>query len=204
MTVFIAGSISIKSLATAVTQRLDSIVQKKHSVVVGDAAGVDTAVQRHLHKRGYKPVTVYCINQARNNLGNWPVVTVANIKGRPRRSDFGKKDLAMAQAADVGFMIWDDQSSGTLNNVLNLLDVGKKSLVYAQETDEFLWITGPNELATLVDRIPKGLRDTVERKIDLSARIERLTSDVVYQIPAIADSVGEPQLDLFGFDGNRH
>jgi hypothetical protein len=40
------------------------------------------------------------------------------------------KDLAMAESADCGFMLWDGLSKGTLNNILNLLERGKKSVVY--------------------------------------------------------------------------
>lgn len=113
MTVFLAGSISIKRLTKAVTQRLDSIITKKYDIVVGDAGGVDKAVQRHLHDRRYHSVTVYCINQPRNNLGEWPVESVPITAKRPKRSDFVKKDQKMAERADVGFMIWDDRSPGT-------------------------------------------------------------------------------------------
>jgi hypothetical protein len=39
------------------------------------------------------------------------------------------KDLHMAREADYGFMIWDGQSSGTLSNILELLEMGNKVLV---------------------------------------------------------------------------
>ena len=36
------------------------------------------------------------------------------------------KDLAMVEDADCGFMIWNGESKGTLNNILNLLYMDKK------------------------------------------------------------------------------
>ncbi len=36
----------------------------------------------------------------------------------------------MAKEADVGFMIWDFESSGTISNALELLEMGKKVIVY--------------------------------------------------------------------------
>lgn len=198
MTVFVAGSISIKRLTKPVTERLDTIIAKEYDIVVGDAGGVDKAVQRHLLARQYDRVTVYCINQPRNNLGEWPVHSVAVTATRPKRSDFAKKDRAMAEHADAGFMIWDDRSPGTLNNVLNLLGLGKQSLVYAQTTDEFLWITGTDDLRTFADRIPVEERAAVEQKIGLSQRIQDLSSDASYEIEPVSDSVRESQLELFG------
>ena len=202
MTVFIAGSISIKRLSRAATQRLDSIIAKGYEVVVGDAGGVDKAVQQHLHDRQYDGVTVYCINQPRNNLGAWPVASIATTEKRPKRSDFAIKDRAMAERADAGFMIWDDRSPGTLNNVLNLLSSGKQSLVYLHNADEFLWITGREELKALVDRIPPEEREAVEEKTGVFERMQDLDPASSYEIEPVSQSVRESQLDLFGLDGD--
>jgi hypothetical protein len=201
MTIFIAGSISIKRLTKAVAQRLDSIITKKYEIVVGDAGGVDKAAQRHLHDRRYGSVTVYCINQPRNNLGEWPVESVPVTAKRPKRSDFAKKDRVMAECADVGFMIWDDRSPGTLSNVLNLLSFGKRSLVYLHNADEFLWITGKAELDALVERIPQEERDTIDKKIGLAERMRQLGSAGSYEIEPVSQSARESQLDLFGIEG---
>lgn len=203
MTVFIAGSISIKRLTKAATQRLDSIIAKEYQIVVGDAGGVDKAVQRHLYGRQYGGVTVYCINQPRNNLGDWPVESVAVTEKRPRRSDFAIKDRAMAERADVGFMIWDDRSPGTLNNVLNLLSSGKQSLVYLHNSGDFLWVTTPSELQILMDRIhPEDLK-MIDEKLGLSERVRNLASGFSYEIEPVSRSVGESQLDLFGLDDDE-
>jgi hypothetical protein len=201
MTVFIAGSISIDRITKAAAQRLDSIIDNGYAVVVGDAGGVDKAVERYLLDRHYNQVTVYCINQPRNNLGDWPVETVARTQSRPRRSDFAKKDLTMAEAADVGFMIWDGKSSGTLNNVLNLLSLGKHSLVYVHMEDQFLWIKDAQDSVMLAERIPADVREDVEKKVDLSRPIEALKSDAAYEIQSARQSVRKSQLDLFGLGG---
>ena len=59
-TVFIAGSITIKHLDFMVQERLMNIMHMKHDVVVGDADGVDTSIQRFLLDEGYEHVTVFC------------------------------------------------------------------------------------------------------------------------------------------------
>ena len=131
MKVFIAGARAISTLEEPVENRLRGLYNKNYSVLVGDANGVDVAVQRYFSKLNYSNVTVYASNgKARNNIGNWQVETVSvpsNIKG----FDFyAVKDKAMADNADYGFMIWNGESRGTLNNIINLLNDNKKSLVY--------------------------------------------------------------------------
>ncbi len=123
---------------------------------------------------------------------------MAVTEKRPKRADFAKKDRAIAEEANVGFMIWDDRGPGTLSNVLNMLSLGKQSWVYAHTTNDFLWITGRDDLQTLVNRIPAAERDTIDEKIGLSQRLEDLSSTASYEIEATSQSVRESRLDLFG------
>ena len=48
MKVFISGSISIKSLPQAAIQKIDNIMAKDLTVLIGDANGVDRIVQEYL------------------------------------------------------------------------------------------------------------------------------------------------------------
>ena len=43
---------------------------------------------------------------------------------------YKQKDIAMANTADYGFMIWDGESKGTLNNMINLISRNKPVMVY--------------------------------------------------------------------------
>ncbi|MCE7985222.1 MAG: hypothetical protein DYG89_28960 [Caldilinea sp. CFX5] len=47
-------------------------------------------------------------------------------------------------------MIWDGKSKGTLNNVLNLLHLDKKSLVYFVPTQSFQTVRTADDLRTLL------------------------------------------------------
>jgi hypothetical protein len=47
------------------------------------------------------------------------------------------KDRKMCQIADVGLMIWDCQSAGTLSNVIDLIDQGKNC---------FIWVAPDSDL----------------------------------------------------------
>ena len=136
--VFIAGSRALTHLDAQVKDRLDNILRKEFTVLVGDANGADKAVQRYFAQRAYKRVVVYCMETCRNNVGNWPVRSHSGEPGQKRdRHYYGIKDQAMAKDASWGFMLWDGISKGTLANVVNLLDYGKKVLLFSAPKKEF-------------------------------------------------------------------
>jgi len=54
--VFIAGSRRLSRLNKDMRRRIDNIVNKGFTVIVGDANGVDRAVQRYLSSRHYGSV----------------------------------------------------------------------------------------------------------------------------------------------------
>lgn len=138
MKVFIAGPRAISALDPDVKERLSSIMLQGLTVLVGDACGVDQAVQKHLHKNAYQNVIVYASNGvARNNVGLWPVRNVAVEKGVSGFDFYVRKDAQMAADADFGFMIWNGKSKGTLNDMINLAKGGKGVLAYLTTRKEF-------------------------------------------------------------------
>ncbi|HXM62526.1 MAG TPA: hypothetical protein VN950_16820 [Terriglobales bacterium] len=129
--VFVAGSRAVSRLNSQVKERLDNIMKQNLAVLVGDANGADKAVQRYLAKCHYQNVVVYSMDVCRNNVGCWPTRRhTAPPEARRDRHYYGIKDLAMAKNATCGFMLWDGVSKGTLTNVINLLNFGKKTLLY--------------------------------------------------------------------------
>ncbi len=151
MKIFIAGARSIKGLDASVQRKMLSIYQKGYDVLVGDCYGVDASVQRFYAKLGYDKVFVYASNgKARNNIGHWSIrkVPVAdNIRG----FDFyAQKDIAMANEADGGFMIWDGESRGTLNNAINLVAQNKTVLLYLAGKDKMAVIKTIDDLNRLI------------------------------------------------------
>jgi len=169
--VFIGGSRKFSRLNPLVRQRLDSIVDKGLTVLVGDASGADKAVQRYLTSRSYPHVVVYCVGKCRNNVGDWEVRTIpTDAKARGWRY-FAQKDLAMAKDATCGFMLWDGESKGTVNNLLNLIHLGKTSLVYVSGQPEFTTIRSAHDLRrTLSVLSPRALGE-LDSKIDLESRL---------------------------------
>jgi hypothetical protein len=127
MKVFIAGPRAVNTLNESITDVLSRMIEKQLTVLLGDAGGVDSLVQKYFADATYPNVHIYASNgKARNNIGSWSVQSVevpTSVKG----FDFySQKDIHMAQDADSGFMVWNGQSKGTLNNIINLTSQNKK------------------------------------------------------------------------------
>lgn len=128
--VFVGGSRHISHLPDQARERLDNIVGRGLPVVVGDAAGADKAVQRHLRDAGYRNVAVFCSGDApRNNLGAWQIRKIVPPAGAKGFSFYAAKDREMAKVASFGLMIWDGESPGTALNVLRLVRDGRKTVL---------------------------------------------------------------------------
>lgn len=105
--------------------------QKKHIVLLGDANGADKAMQKYFAELQYDNVIVFTSGEKiRNNIGNWKVENIEAPKGLKGFDFYTVKDKSMAEMADYAFMIWNGESKGTLNNIINMINQNKKSLVY--------------------------------------------------------------------------
>jgi hypothetical protein len=162
--VFIAGSRRLSQLNKDVRRRIDNVVDKGFTVIVGDANGVDKAVQQYLSSRNYRDVVVFCMEGAcRNNIGNWPTRTItAADPGRRDFAYYSTKDRAMAEEADYGLMLWDGRSRGTLTNIDALVREGKPVVVYVAPDRSFFTLRQPHHLSGMLDR----LDPTAVRRID--------------------------------------
>lgn len=172
--VFIAGPSIIRTLDINIKKRLDNIIRNGIEVLVGDANGIDTAVQEYLHLKIYSDVTVYCINTPRNNIGNWKIKSIS-IEGTTSFSDYVKKDIAMSQDTDFGFMIWNGKSNGTLNNTLNLLEQGKKTRLYLKPAQKFYSIVKLKDFEELLNECESEDLKKIDKKIKLYERINVLS-----------------------------
>lgn len=81
-TVFIAGSLSISRLHEKVAERITKVVASDLAVVVGDADGADTSIQRCLQLCRATKVTVYCAGAAPETT--WR--TGRSVESRPRHA----------------------------------------------------------------------------------------------------------------------
>lgn len=178
--VFIAGSINIKLLDPQVKARIDNIVAQDFEVVVGDADGVDASIQQYLVDHGKTRAVVFCSgNQPRNNVGCWPVQRVETNHSRGSRAFFTAKDVRMAEVADVGLMIWDTKSTGTLSNVIELLSRKKKSVVFVNKAKIFKNIGSVEQLEELLAFMSEHAKQKANEKIKLFSRIDALKHEQI-------------------------
>lgn len=128
--VFISGSIGIKTLPLAAMEKINSIMSHNYEILIGDANGVDSTVQKLLASNSYPNVTVYYAgNKIRNNILPWQSKGIQPHNNEKGRELYTLKDIAMAYDADFGLMIWDGKSKGTLNNMLTMKQLNKKFFV---------------------------------------------------------------------------
>ena len=154
MNVFIGGPREISTLNAEIEERLHNIIAQGYDVLIGDANGVDALVQQFFLENDYANVTVYCMNDiCRNNIGGWPVKSITMESSRRDFAYYTAKDRAMALDADYGFMIWSGTSKGSLNNMLNLVGLKKKALLFFYPGNEFYTLTTIQELADVVRTI---------------------------------------------------
>lgn len=189
-TVFIAGSISISRLHKKVQERIGKIVSSDLDVVVGDADGADTSIQKCLNDYQAEKVTVYCTGDLpRNNVAGWPVHNVYSKAKAGSRAYFTAKDLEMARKSDYGLMVWDCKSTGTLSNVIELLREKKKSVVFVNKSSDFIKVSDKAGLDLLVAFMSTHARAKADEKINLSSVIadisqEQFSLDVVGNEPS--------------------
>jgi len=179
-TVFIGGSRAVSRLNSVVRAKLDDLIARGCTILIGDANGADKTVQQYLADRNYGHVIVYCVDHCRNNLGRWPTKTVAAPQAQKGFAFYAVKDAAMARDASCGVMLWDGKSKGTLNNIQNLIGMGKKTLVYLAPEQAFHKLVSRQDLRELLRRCdPARVREAqrqIRDKIPLGSQLS-LRSD---------------------------
>jgi hypothetical protein len=180
--VFLGGSRKINRLNKEIKERLNNIINQQFTVLIGDANGADKAFQRFFKEYNYKNVFIYCSgNGCRNNLGNWESIRIGNESKTKNLKFYMMKDAEMANKAEYGFMLWDGKSSGTINNVLNLLSNKKKTLVYFSHQKKFHTISSIDILVELLKYCNEEEIKKINEKINLAKRMEELKS-VQYEL----------------------
>lgn len=150
-TVFLSGSRKINRLNDVIRSRIKNILDQEFQIVVGDANGADKAMQSYLAECHYYNVSVFCAGSTcRNNVGDWETKKIDVDKNLKGRAFYTQKDKAMAAEADFGFVLWDGKSEGSINNVFELLNSGKKAVVYFAPRKEFFNVKSADDAERLL------------------------------------------------------
>ncbi len=172
--VFIAGSRQLSRLTADVKRRIDTMAEKGFTILVGDANGADKAVQRYLAEKGYRNVVVHCMaNNCRNNLGSWPGREIIGPPGARGFAYYSTKDQAMVDDAAYGLMLWDGESKGTLNNVVNMLRQDKPVVVYLAPQKTFHNLRSADDLTALLSKCDSASVQRFERELGIEHVLHR-------------------------------
>ena len=183
MKIYICGSKYINELDKETIKAIKKHVEKGNEILVGDDAnGIDTLIQSVL--RDYDKVTVYSpFEEARVNLGNWPVVQA----GRKERLSHMKtfyfaKDAKMASDADMGLVIWDGFSVDAFINMLNIVVQHKNAeilrsgegldLLTSEFKDLEKLIAKNRQFVSETEHLPKDLYEPAIKSCGLSKDME--------------------------------
>lgn len=179
MKIFIGGPRALKVIDRNVDEGLKKIMKKNDTVLVGDANGMDRAIQQFFFEHRYRDVFVYASQgKARNNVGDWPIQGV-KVPDKVKGFDFyAAKDKTMAENADYGFMIWNGKSKGTLNNIINLTKQNKKVLLYYTPHKKFYMISE----ITAVEKLAAACGEEINRLfLSLSSKKSEVITDTALE-----------------------
>lgn len=139
-TVFISGSIAIKSIPRSVEGSINRIIDQNIKINIGDADGIDSIVQNYCKRRNYSNVTVYSIcSSPRYKVPSFNkkyILVDAGLKKERERQK--EKDSAMTTESDFSLVIWDGKSKGSYQNILRAIESNKKVKVYLQFENRYL------------------------------------------------------------------
>lgn len=139
MKIFIAGSMTISYLDCYVIEKLNNIIRNENEIIIGNAKGIDRLVVNFLKIKNYNFYKIYQPNKLE----------------KYKKADFYKIDKNMSEIANVGFMIWDGKSAGTLNNIKNLLRLNKKVCVFIQPERKFYYLKNIEQLGNIYKKQPQ-------------------------------------------------
>ena len=172
--VFIAGSRHLSRLTADVQRRIDTIIDKGFAILVGDANGADKAVQRYLADKEYDNVIVHCMAEhCRNNVASWPTREVTAPKGARGFTYYATKDQAMVDAAAYGLMLWDGESKGTLNSVINMVRQDKPVVVYLAPKKTFQNVRSADDVIDLLSKCSRASVNRFERELGIEHVLHR-------------------------------
>lgn len=154
-TVMLSGSRHIQGLPPSVSERLTEMVEQGLMFLVGDAPGADRAFQGALARLDYREVRVFTsLPEARVNLGGWPVQLVESGLRTKSAAMHTVKDRHMVRLADRGLVLWDCTSTGSLANVIDLVETHKACHMWTPHDELLVAVDSPSQLGAVLDTYP--------------------------------------------------
>ena len=164
MKIVLGGSRQIHSIPQELVHLIEHWVEAKCEFLVGDAPGADSAFQKALKKLHVQAVTVYSsAGYVRNNFDNWPSIHVDSALKSKSNSRHAFKDRAMTAEADLGLMLWDCESAGTLSNAIDMVESNKSCKIWVGPDSELYSFDNVESLNGWLNLYPEVSTEALKR-----------------------------------------
>ncbi len=155
------------------------------SFLIGDAPGIDSIFQKYLANVDYRHVEIFSsAGYIRNNFGKWPEQLIETSLKSKSNASHAFKDREMCKRADIGIMVWDQKSAGTLSNAMDLLDQSKPCLIYDAIDQELIRFEIKSNLDKWLERHPEVVTEAQSRlnrfrnRMKLGSAMDSLQSEL--------------------------
>ena len=180
MKIVLGGSRHLEFIPDEVAQSLARWMADGDEFQVGDAPGIDKAFQVFLLDAKYERVRVYSsATETRNNLGDWPVIRVESGLKSKSSAVHAFKDRAMGRVADLGLMVWDCKSAGTLSNVIDLIRQRKSCLIWVAPDSKLLQFETSESLDKWMLSYPLVRDESMKRLASFEKRENKRAADAL-------------------------
>ena len=177
MKIVLGGSRHLEFIPNEIAERLLEWMESSVEFLVGDAPGTDRAFQKFLSSKKYPSVTIYTsVDDIRNNLGNWRIEKVESGLKSKSSAVHAFKDRKMSRLADIGLMIWDCKSAGTLSNVIDLLGQGKNCFIWVAPDSDLYQFDNLASLENWMGRYPDVRDEALKRLSTFNNREAKIVS----------------------------
>lgn len=152
--IMLFGSSSISAIPQQVVDWIYTYINQGHTFIVGDRKGLDTLLHKYLSSLGAPNVQIYCMDNARNNVYDFPVkkfltsydeenkqvevyaedgsIESLVIDGIEKVSDISLnrqwyefRDRQMIKDCDIAICLWDGETK-TTTQIVQLLNINNK------------------------------------------------------------------------------
>jgi hypothetical protein len=176
MKIVLGGSRFLQNIPQNLVELIKEWTESGSEFLVGDAPGADSAFQKALVNVGSKSVTIYSsAGYVRNNYGNWVSKEIESGLQSKSNAVHAFKDRYMTSIADVGLMLWDCESAGTLSNVIDLVESGKSCRIWVAIDAELYNFDNQSSLENWLKQYPEVAGEAYKRLATFRRREDKRT-----------------------------
>ena len=117
-----SSAFKAKELPPEVRERVDKAIDRKMTIIVGEARGASRLFQDYLKSKGYRNVIVGHAKSLRYNAGNWKDVQYGQ--------NLRERESKMIEDCDSAIIIWMNNSSVIAENLEMLKRLKKPTYLY--------------------------------------------------------------------------